>query len=165
MLPLVLLLAQACVGEINLQGDPDECVVMWHILKAKPAPLEYVIPKYISIYKIDSTRSRWIQNLNLKSQKPDGFPENAKWQGRNQKGWRRILTRAQKFVNDPGSHPCPMANQFGGPVDGVHADDFVPTCWKKVSCGEGFVQAYYHRPAGGCKVSASDVRKAFNRKR
>lgn len=153
MLPLVLLLAQACVGEIDLQGDPEECAVMWHILDEKPGSLEKVTRAYISIFKTDTSRSRWIRNLRLDRQKPHGFPsDKARWEGSNERGWDRILLHALHFVMVAQDHPCPKANQFGGPVDGRHADDHVPWCWKRVSCGEGFAQAYYHRPAGGCEV-------------
>lgn len=164
MVYLALLLAQACVGEIDLQGNPEECAAMWHILLNKPTPIEYVIPRYISIFKVDTSRAKWVRGLNREGTVPEGFPETVSWEGQNRDGWRAILDKADAFVRNPGEHPCPRANQFGGPVDGRHADDFVPKCWKRIRCGEGFVQAYYFRPPGGCKVRASDVREAFNSK-
>lgn len=166
MLPLILLLAQACVGEIDLQGNPDECAAMWHILDDKAntyEELEYVTKRYISIFKVSSERSRWIKNLNHEGTEPEGFPKNAKWEGPNKTGWIDILNRAEYFIENPGRHPCPKANHFGGPVDGKHADDIVPMCWVRVDCGKGFVQAYYRRPSKPCTVKAADVRRAFSK--
>lgn len=147
----VLTLAQACVGEVDFE-DPTECWLMWHInadlAQARSKHLVEQLRAYNSAFKVMTPRTLWVLELNLEGEKPIHWSPHAPSWERLAPRWQQIVDMARDFVEDPGRHPCPSANAYGGScLDPKGACDHAPTCWVQVVCHSNrqkpFRQAYY----------------------
>jgi hypothetical protein len=143
----------------RLQQKLQECRQMWHVLGAKvdyqPQALWQLVPSYNALWKRKGTNRSWIFNLLSLDTAPEGWPQNLNW-GRYAPISAAMYRAAQAFVRDPGRHPCPKANHFGGRCDDSnHACDTTPSCWSRQWCGKPhnwWSQAYWHRP-GPCPTT------------
>ena len=153
-LPLILLLAQMCVAEIGFTDNPDECRLMWHIMRAKPGLLSDNVRRYNSYFRgAWGKRSRpYIQHLtNDPRQEPAEWDSTSASWDNHMDAWASILGAAIAFAAAPGKHPCPDANHYGGGMDTV------PTCWERQWCGEPrdfFRQRYWRSNTCSGVVSA-----------
>ena|SRR6185295_4539898 len=156
----VLTLAQQCVGEIDYVSE-SECWLMWHInasltrAKQKQDPDWHLVDQlraYNSAFKVETARTAWVRELNLEGTKPLHWSNTASWD-RARPRWLALLERARDFLEEPGRHPCPSANAYGGrcegdkPANANGACDKAPSCWVQVVCHSRkqrpFAQAYY----------------------
>ena len=162
-LALALLIGQACVAEVSLTDNTKECRQMWGTLWEKPGDLEWRVKNYNTLFKLQRQHrvpddKRWILLLTADLKEPEHWPAKyGRWDGSgHQKRWAAILKAAERFVKRPRGPLC-AADHYGGPVDGLHADDETPDCWKRVCDKQGFQQAYYTVPLKcvGKTISAS----------
>lgn len=156
----VLTLAQQCVGEIDYVSE-SECWLMWHInarlteLRQKRDHEWQLVDQlraYNSPFKVQTSRSTWVLELNLEGDKPPHWPNTSSWE-RARPHWLALVERAREFLRDPGRHPCPAANSYGGRCEGDKpatangACDKTPSCWVQVVCHSSrqkpYAQAYY----------------------
>ncbi len=169
-------LGQQCVAEISLsprvqvpksqwrRQKLQECRLMWHILGVKvdyqPKALFELVARYNSLWKRPEQRP-WVLALGPALRAPAGWPEQLRW-SHYRPMWSAVHAAAQAFSQDPGQHPCPRANHFGGRCDDAdHACDRAPACWLRQWCGQPpnwWSQAYWYRP-GPCPetIDAQDV--------
>ena len=152
----VLTLAQQCVGEIDFTS-PAECLTMWHInadlaeKKAQRDPSWHLVDQlraYNSAFKVLTPRTEWVLELNLQGGKPAHWSDHAPSWARMLPRWQMIVEMAREFLEEPGRHPCPSANAYGGScLDPRGACDHAPKCWVQVQCHSNrqppFRQAYY----------------------
>lgn len=149
-----VVLARGCVAEISIQPTGRECRIMWHILLDKvDGELDRIVGlmrRYNTLFKRAAVRP-WVLRLDDSGDAPLGWPVSWRWTGRHDRWWATMLQDARDFEQKPGRHPCPHANHYGGtPGDKLHADDPVPSCWRRIDCGQT-AQAYWRRPNGGCR--------------
>jgi len=145
-----LTLARSCVAEIGLEGRTDECNVMWHVLLAKagtPHAAGDLSRRYNALFRHGAAHPRaWVLRLREDGQQPDGWPRRLSWK-RWRWSWFEKLHAAHAFVADPGAHPCPRAEQYGGRCDDSrHACDKPKPHWHREWCGKPrghFAQAYW----------------------
>jgi hypothetical protein len=161
-LALVLLLAQTCAAEIDLQPKPDECFEMFGINSYNAARKRITVAqqtrRFNAYWKVEHTTKAWIGALSLDSTKaPAGFPaRRGAWAGSKwSKRWARYVVAATRFVErnrgtavmctDVKSGAELAATDYGGtPGDGVYADDDAPCPEaRRLSCIEGEKQAYW----------------------
>jgi hypothetical protein len=90
----------------------------------------------------------WIKDLRLTNTPPATWPFGRSWP-RAEARWSRYIVAAHKFAAEHArgqshGHVCPLADTYGGPVDGRHADDEAP-CYGAVvvPCLRGAKQAYW----------------------
>lgn len=168
---LALQLGWQCVAEVSLaprlqvpraqriRQKVSECRMMWHVLGAKvdyrPADLYELVPSYTALWRRVETSRAWIFSLEPLGRQPIGWPDKLSWPV-YQPMWDLVYAKAQAFVDEPGRHPCPAANHFGGRCDDTdHACDTPPSCWSRQWCGKPpnwWSQAYWHRP-GPCPAT------------
>ena len=168
---MAVLLGQQCVAEISLSPRLQaprrqrllqklrECDLMWHILASKveydEQRLRKLVARYNTLFKRRSSVRAWVFELDAGAAEPPSWSQGS-WE-RHRDMWETILTHARSFLEDPGAHPCPSANHFGGRCDDDdHACDPVPVCWQRQWCGrapEYWSQAYWRRPPGGCPAA------------
>ncbi|MDP6424607.1 MAG: hypothetical protein QGG14_07680 [Planctomycetota bacterium] len=136
MLDLVLLLAMTCVAEIDLQGSPDECVIMWSInersAERRGVSLERHTRQFNAYWR--NARARrgrpWIEQLDATDRQPADWPSRRSWE-RERPKWHRYVEAAERFATEhfKGQQhtACARADDYGGdPDDGKHADDAAP---------------------------------------
>ncbi len=154
----VLALAVMCIGEINFPTDPEvaECKLMWAINRAtalqRGITTAEQVRAYNSVHKrrrdgsfiVMTKRMQWVRALRLDLQQPDGWPgDQVNWSA-VQPLWQNVINAATAFLISPGEHPCPTANHYGGDcADKRGACDAVPYCWRRVTCGTNYFQAYW----------------------
>ncbi len=136
----MLLLAQTCVAEIDLQDSPAECNAMWEInqlrARRRGVTLEQHTLDYNAYWKVPHTSRRWIGELDFGDAPPEHWPRNRSWP-KERPRWAMYLQEAELFVALGDLRPlvCPGAHNYGGiPDDGLHADD--PPCpgAKRIYC-------------------------------
>jgi len=161
MLELVLLLAHTCVAEIDLQDSADECVVMWSIAERKAEQRGIELGRQVRAHGAywrnpRAQRARpWIPQLGAHGVKPADWPRRRSWR-RELPKWHRYVDAAERFaVEHFKGTPHPLrcsADDFGGPVDGKHADDAAPCAGAvAVECLPGARQAYWN--TGPCRAA------------
>lgn len=165
-----LTLAQQCVAEIDF-SNPDECWLMWHVnqelaeKRAEREPDWHLVDQlraYNSGFKVKTPRTTWVMELNLEGRKPEHWPEGVDW-GRYALRWMHIVERAWEFMDDPGRHPCPSVNGYGGECyrNPNGACDRAPWCWIQVVCHKSgqkpFAQAYYQTKRCSERTSAGKL--------
>ncbi len=163
MLELVLLLAQTCVAEIDLQERPDECPIMWEVnayhAERRRISIAQQTREFNAYWKVEHTSRAWIGALALDPDaEPAGWPvERGRW-ARWAPRWAAYLQAATKYVGAlPPSVAAPVcrydgrprrlaADTYGGtPDDGKHADDPKPCAQaRRVRCLPGELQAYWN---------------------
>ncbi len=153
MIELILLLAQTCVAEIDLQDKPVECVVMWEInarnADRRGRTLAEQTRAFNAYWKNTHNGRRWIAELDTAPEPPEHWPSRRNWE-RERPKWDQYLEAAERFVIErfKGTYTpvCRAANSYGGiPDDGKHADDPAPCARaERVSCLEGERQAYWN---------------------
>lgn len=149
----VLTLAQACVAELGFRAL-DECWLQWHINADQGASVGVSAAAQSRLYNsilrkssagewlVQTRRAKWVRGLNFALDKPPHFV--GPWRTYRHL-WQAILTEARRFLQDPGSHPCPDADHYGGDCEDEYgACDKVPACWTRVHCNPSYRQAYWH---------------------
>lgn len=149
---LILLLAQTCAAEIDLQKAPDECYIMWEVnarlAKRRGVDLATQTLQYSAYWRSKSDTRLWIRELGLAAERPKSWPSERSWK-REAPKWRAYCAAAADFVKQviAGSYRarCRRAYGYGGiPDDGLHADDPAPCALaKRVICMPGELQAYW----------------------
>ncbi len=162
MIELVLLLAQTCVAEIDLQNDPRECVEMWAINEAhaerRNITLAEQTRQYNAFWRRPAARRGrpWIEQLTTQDRPPKDWPTRRSWK-RESPLWFGYVVAAEKFAvehfrGSPRVSACVAAgaDHYGGPVDGKHADDAAPCAFARaVQCVDGARQVYWN--TGPCR--------------
>ncbi|MHC4648700.1 MAG: hypothetical protein ACYTBJ_24860, partial [Planctomycetota bacterium] len=149
MTELALLLAMTCVAEISLQKDPTECVLMWQInqetAERRGVTLQDQTLAFNAYWDPRSKDNRhWIAELDEDGTRPPSWPgESVSWRIHRVR-WLRYLKAAERFLVAPGKHQCPRAKDYGGAIDGRHADDHPPRkCYRREKCLNGQTLQWY----------------------
>lgn len=116
-----LWVARSCAGEAGFDAV-DECIgIAWVYATrwngSKKVKFIDVVRKYSAAIKHRSTHARrWILNLNLKGDKPVGWPHRLRWN--NHRGmWNDILIALDEWAMGRKPNPVLGADHFGGSMD------------------------------------------------
>ena len=153
MLELVLLLAQTCVAEIDLQKNTKECEVMWAVNSREADRRGVSLTKHTRQFNAfwdprTKVQRLWIEGLGFTGLEPEHWPKNRSWE-REAHRWEAYLTASALFVDSlkyEQDLTCRMANDYGGdPDDGKYADDYAPCPQAvRVKCLRREHQAYWN---------------------
>jgi hypothetical protein len=142
-----LVLARSMVAEANWRSPSDHVAIAYVIQKRSAArarasgvSLEGTALQYVSAFKVENARTRWVRALNLDAVEPEGWPARLSWT-RHRPLWLEVLERARAFLRGELVDPCRgLADHWGGPMD------VAPPHWVRLDCGDTLNTFYSVRP-------------------
>lgn len=142
-----VLTARSCVGEAGFDAL-DECIaIAWvYATRARETKMGYVevVKRYSAALKSHSAHRRpWINELNLRGDKPDSWPQ-LRW-GVHRHLWKRMLSRLDDWAKGTVPNPLPDANHYGSEGDAKRAR-YVRR-WKKLDAPPEFKNWFFDSTA------------------
>lgn len=134
-------LARVCVAEAGWEVDTRDCAAIVHVLQRRARARHVALERMVRLYSsrhFDPRRTdprRWIADLRLAAERPDGWPSHALWEHHRAR-WLETIEHVRDVLRGELDDPCDGAADHWGMRHGPDLERARRAGWRLLDCGE-----------------------------